>query len=76
MPFDNIQDGGLRFTEQKHRRRLHGGDRPIAKKLWRRCPQVAPTEMCYAAIVYIAKTYSKHYECVIMKVKKGVLISA
>ena len=27
MPFDNIQDGGLRFTEQKHRRRLHGGDR-------------------------------------------------
>jgi len=33
-----------------------------AKKLWRRCPQIAPIEI--------------FYECVILQVTKGALISA
>ena len=74
-----------------YRRWLHAGDRPhaTAKKLWGWCPQVAPQEFCYVnffeavewvdlgmSALYTAKMYSKNYECVIMQVTKGALISA
>jgi len=53
------------------------GTPPQPKRFGDDAPKSPPHELCYVAVIYGAKRYSKNYECVIMKVKKvHALISA
>jgi len=53
-------------SQYPHSRRLHGGNRPHAKKL----PPKSPHRNFVMSLLYTAKRYSKNYEYVIMKPKK------
>jgi len=41
-----VQTGLYQLLIQHNRRRLHGGDRSQAKKLWGRLGGIAPLEFC------------------------------